>query len=48
MVVRNNLTEIRMTKYMMDQKSFAKMIGISNTTYVNKMYLNVEVVQLYY
>ena len=35
MAVRNSLKEIRMTKYMMDQKSFAKMIGISNTTYNN-------------
>lgn len=35
MGVKNRLKEIRMKEYMLDQKSFAKMIGISNTTYNN-------------
>lgn len=35
MGAKNRLKEIRMREYMMDQKSFSKMIGISNTTYNN-------------
>lgn len=42
MGVRNNLKEIRMKEYMLDQKEFAKLIGISNTTYNNIENNNVQ------
>jgi DNA-binding XRE family transcriptional regulator len=40
--VKNKLREIRMREYMMDQKEFSRMIGISNTTYNNIENNNVQ------
>nr|WP_279284857.1 helix-turn-helix domain-containing protein [Clostridium sporogenes] len=47
-VVKNKLKEIRMREYMMDQKQFYTMLGISKSTYSqienNKQQGNIETV----
>lgn len=44
--MRNRLKEIRMKEYMLNQKEFCKLIGISQSTYSaiesNKMQGNIE------
>lgn len=44
--MRNRLKEIRMKEYMLNQKEFCKLIGISQSTYsaieTNKMQGNIE------
>lgn len=46
MVVKNRLKEIRMREYMMNQKEFCKLLGISQSTYssieANKIQGNIE------